>query len=699
MNQSYKQSSIGIMEKGDKYDVCTRVADISSFDQVITVFTLDKERKPNFENRNHIYLRKNPASVNGPEYGDIGVWNWTASPKYGDETKDWIECQYVPEKIPYEAIFLGNQYKSKDEVKTILFQGVNCIKSRTHKLFLVPSTNLDYLEGYCCDIKQLSYAEGKIYLNNDISHLDWINISKTDLIQLPDLEGRLFYRFLNKPQVQSTVLVQSQWDIALRIIRERCNWAACKQRGLRKKDFQILKEYIEELPEDNLYQDISRQALISIEDAHKLASKVLSKIEEYFTQEDEEDLLLDAIVQNHKRLKDKYQYRIRTQWLEEHEEEIKNEKLKLVNIQKETEEQRNSFESLQQIKNDKEAELEQVKQKIESEKQEFETWKKSWILENNLRLNHNEYTSIYEEIQKIIAHTIHEKHSSEENKEIGGLKNTSIKSNLNFGKEISENQLNIMESWEEAVQTIDSNMYELAISREYSEILATILYFAFIIKKPILLIGPAAESICDGVSAALCQRLADSVYLQENRFEETKEMCQASREGLIRISNTVNNEVLVETIRLSQDGKHQYYLTHPFIEDMPLLPKSILNYFLIINTEPFVEDLVLDPEFAGGQQSKSFTPFPLQMGKGKGAELLKYGIPTVYANLLGNIIEFSRTRKNKESWDNFLLLGIQIPIFYMMGQKDFLHDTLENTKSLSSREHKFVENLLENMNG
>ena len=87
------------------------------------------------------------------------------------------------------------------------------------------------------------------------------------------------------------------------------------------------------------------------------------------------------------------------------------------------------------------------------------------------------------------------------------------------------------------------------------------------------------------------------------------------------------------------------------------------------------------------------------MGKRKGAELLKYGIPTVYANLLGNIIEFSRTRKNKESWDNFLLLGIQIPIFYMMGQKDFLHDTLENTKSLSSREHKFVENLLENMNG
>ena len=106
-------------------------------------------------------------------------------------------------------------------------------------------------------------------------------------------------------------MVQSQCDIALRIIRERCNWAACKQRGLRKKDFQILKEYIEELPEDNLYQDISRQALISIEDAHKLASKVLSKIEEYFTQEDEEDLLLDAIVQNHKRLKDKYQYRIR----------------------------------------------------------------------------------------------------------------------------------------------------------------------------------------------------------------------------------------------------------------------------------------------------------------------------------------------------------------------------------------------------
>ena len=94
-------------------------------------------------------------------------------------------------------------------------------------------------------------------MNNDISHLDWINISKTDLIQLPDLEGRLFYRFLNKPQVQSTVLVQSQCDIALRIIRERCNWAACKQRGLRKKDFQILKEYIEELPEDNLYQDIS----------------------------------------------------------------------------------------------------------------------------------------------------------------------------------------------------------------------------------------------------------------------------------------------------------------------------------------------------------------------------------------------------------------------------------------------------------
>lgn len=698
MKNTFRQTSVGIMriEEG-KENSFFRIADVDN-EGILHLFERNPNKSGSYENRSRVFLGSKSNKEQNPENGEIGIWEWEASTNMRDDSTDYTTGHFQSNWIPWEVIFIGRN-DSLEKAKKLLTKGITAIKSKTNKLFVFSTENPDFYKGLCCNVDQLKYDDGKIKLNEEVEKIDYVVISSRDIKKIPRLQNRFLYDKLNGPENRENILVQSKWKIALDIIRERCNWTLCKQKNLTRKEYQNLKSYIDNLPETDLYEEIAQRTYTNKGTAKQLVNEIVNKMDSYFLQEDEEDSLLEILIENHEKLRLKYQKKVAEDWALKSEKEIETAELEL----KKTEERKyqldNTIRDILAEQENKKEELRQLQREIESEKQEFETWKKSWILENNLRLNHNEYTSIYEEIQKIIAQIIQEKHFSEENKEIGELKNTCVKSNLNFGKEISENQLNIMESWEEAVQTIDSNMYELAISREYSETLATILYLAFIIKKPILLIGPAAESICDGVSAALCQRLADSVYLQENRFEETKEMCQASREGIIRISNTVNNEVLVETIRLSQDGKHQYYLTHPFIEDMPLLPKSILNYFLIINTEPFVEDLVLNPEFAGGQQSESFTLFPLQMGKRKGAELLKYGIPTVYANLLGNLIEFSRTRKNKESWDNFLLLGIQIPMFYMMGQKDFLQDTLENTKNLSSREHKFVENLLENMNG
>ncbi|SDW34992.1 hypothetical protein SAMN05216495_1014 [Acidaminococcus fermentans] len=698
MKNMFRQTSVGIMriEEG-KEDSFYRIADVDN-EGILHLFKRDPNKSGSYENRSRVFLGSKSNKEQHPENGEIGIWEWEASTNMRDDSTDYTTGHLQSNLIPWEVIFIGRN-DSLEKAKKILIKGITAVKSKTNKLFVFSTENPDSYKGLCCNVDQLKYADGKIKLNEEVEKIDYVVISSSDIKIIPRLQNRFLYKKLNGPEYREDILVQSKWKIALDIVRERCNWTLCKQKNLTRKEYQSLKSYIDNLPETDLYEEIAQRTYTNKGIAKQLVDEIINKMDSYFLQEDEEDSLLEILIENHEKLKLKYQKKVADDWALKSEKEINAAKLELKNIEEKKYQLDNTIRDILVEQENKKAELRQLQKEIESEKQEFETWKRTWIIENNLRLNHSEYTSIYEEIQKIIANTIHEKHSNKVKKEFGVQKNTSADHKVHFGKVISDNQLTALDTWEDEIQTVDCNMYELAISREYSEILATTLYWAFFIKKPILLVGPAAESICDGVSAALCQRTADSVYLQENAFEEIKQMCQESRDGIIRISNTINNEVLSETIRLSQDCHHQYYLTHPFIEDLSLLPKSLLNYFLIIDTEPFVEDMVVYPNFAGGQKSKTFTPFPLQMRKRKGSEFLKYGIPIVYANLLGNIIELFENEKNKESWAKFLLLGIEIPMFYMMGQKDFLQEAVENVQSLSSRERRFVENKLENMNG
>lgn len=674
MDALFKKVSIGIMAQGEYGSYFERIADIE--DEEIVKFTQDPSISPSrFQNRTHIYV-----TGEHPLKGELGIWKWKARPDFKDSTKDFVTSYWIKGAgMPFEIIKVYEAY-TITQLIDLIKKGIYCDVNSCNIIFIIDSPDESHYEGICCYNDTLCFGKNNHFVTfkQGITEIPCIVIGKDEMVPLKNTVKGTFislYKYFSLPQNLRFIPIKDLDEITIKVLRDRCTWAACKEKGLTKNEYQHMKDYIDELPVESMYQEIANQAKITPKEAEEIAHKKIDLLASYFAQTDQEDLLLDNIILSHDELKSRFknllQVQVQIEWEKENADKIKTAQDKLMQFQRESD--------MIQTK------LHETKEQYKKLKSGYE--KKKQTEEENLARIQEEIAQREEynvELTNQVQLTIEEaqNHAAEfmakwvVNSSLNQMNTKSIntpnRSLLHEGLPASEIEEDT--SWEETRDRLDGNLYEIGAADKWSLPLATLFYALSKTNAPILLVGPCTDAIADAISCSLYGRFADVLTLDSSTDMHFIQELENKEPSIIRVDGVLDNNALTYATKLLKDKSHQYIFTHPFVEDLRLLPISLLNYIQVLFTEPFIDMQNNTPQLVGGMKSTDFQDISWFQEKALDSwpSLMLNTPPLFSAHLQELQKQMDSMRKKSEPFNQAIALGIYLPCFYMLDRPEAL---------------------------
>jgi len=665
----FEKDSIGIMMHDVKNRlIFFRIADIDN-GEIVNI-----RHDPTVDPR--VYQDRKRIFANGahPKEGELGIWNWKSFPKDKDPTKEFTHSQWMEgAELPYEIIKISGAKSINQLIKKVK-EGVSININSHNLIFILDSYERYQYEGICCSKEALNFYNGQVTFKPEIDKIPQITISSDEIITLQiEVKGTTFslYKYLSVPQYSRFIAIKSADEIVLEIIKNRCTWAACKEKGLTRNEFQHMNEYIGELPDALLYEEIAQRANITVGEAEQIAQEQIQKLSYYFTQTNKEEQLLDNLILSHEGLKNRFANLAKEQWEKEHAEYIKKVQDDLQQKQKECSELQSSINS--------------KKEQYQKLKTEYD--KKKQIEQDHLALIKEEITQkqkysedLTTQVQKTLSEA--QKHAAEfmakwvVNSSLSQMNTKSLDTPNQplFYEGLSASEIEEDTSWEETRDRMDGNLYEIGAADTWSLPLATLFYAFSKTNTPILLVGPCTDAIVDAISCSLYGRFADVLTLDSSIDTRFIQKLENKKSSIIRVDGVLDSNTLTCATKLLKDKKHQYIFTHPFVEDLRLLPSSLLNYIQVLFTEPFIDMQNSTPQLVGGVKSDDFQDISWFKEKALDSwPSLKLHTPPLFSAHLQELQKQMDSMKSKsEPFNQAMALGLYLPCFYMLDRPEAL---------------------------
>ena len=194
--------------------------------------------------------------------------------------------------------------------------------------------------------------------------------------------------------------------------------------------------------------------------------------------------------------------------------------------------------------------------------------------------------------------------------------NGSIHEEIQFlaGQILPQDALTINTSWREELESVCAELPEAGVAAKFVPALATFLYSTYLNRVPLMLVGPNGKAIADAFSAALFGETCAQLICEGDYNHSVLQRTEESNAQIVVIDNVFDAKWNYYINNYSQRSSKFLIAVNPFAEDLQIEPRGILNYWIPVMTELFV-DARPSCEFVGGKRSEYFCVYTKENAK------------------------------------------------------------------------------------
>jgi len=663
--RAQRRPNLGVSCANEAYpftSICSVYTDYNGQSRLTRLFDISDERVlDEFSETFPIYSKL--YANDGPSVDDfVGIWNWRTVPNISDPTKDFIETAYNKEYWPTEVVLLEGCETSKDIIEK-LKAGIPLAVLSTHLVFACKGKQLNEYLGLLCSAQELCSDGGTVTIKDDVMSIPQYSFAQSDLIAY---KSRFFLKYLDVGIPELILDVKDPLEIVKEVVLKRITWANAKQKGLVKAQYQQIRAFLSEIPTADICADIASQAGCSEERSKELFEEFRQRASEYITSGNIENDILRGIVQDSPEFVKRCKQMLTEEWGEEYKARIeaanaavekksaeirdKDEQLSVLNA--DYLDKKSQYKKIKVFLDEREQLAADVERKVEERISSAKRNAADFIAEQAFIQKDSQPTSVREEPQFLT------------------------------GQILPQGGLTINASWEEELETICAELPEAGIAAKFVPALATFLYSAYLNRVPLMLMGPNGKAIADAFSAALFGETCAQLICEGNYSHSVLQRAEESNAQIVVIDNVFDAKWNYYINNYSQRSSKYLIAVNPFAEDLQIEPRGIVNYWIPVMTELFV-DARPSCEFVGGKRSENFCVYTKENAKPYHNKLFqKLHLSSLSTKTLQQLLAdlHSLNHNIQEEYD---YLFSALPCAYVTNAMDTLRDHIEG-KQLAS---------------
>jgi len=559
----------------------TRLADISENGQVIP-FVFNDDLPPRFENRERLIHKDGPNDI-----GFVGIWNWTAEPNYNDPTKDYVITTYNTTLCAIEIVILPD-CGTVQEIVEKLKNGIDAVITSGKTLFVHIQSD-GFLEGVLCNNSDLDIGKSTAKLSGTAINLSQYRINRNDVFKASN--NKMYYGKVYLGIPNDIVHTKDTMEIIKSIIIDSISWQNYKGRAT-KNEWKNFKSFVSELRTESVIEKIKKTLFCSTFEAEELLNEFVKNASDYIDANTIDDQIILSAINSNSQLIDKCKQLIRDEWVLENDAEMQQK-------EKEISEKKALIEELEFNYLSLNSRIEELK-------------KDETVIDQSITEKRKLAEDVEGEVQRRIVSA--QKNAAE------FIASQSFVSNSGFGEGMkysnahytvgisNDSEFDQNSSWNDVLETISCELFEAGVVEKYTRGLAAYLYSAYLLRYPVLIVGPNADNIVDAFSLSLYGRKAGELVFDGEYDESIVELCRNCDDRVIKIVNPFANKWISSIPRIIGKDDRFFVAVYPYADDVCVEPKGLLNVFLPVFTECIVDNIP-GKNPLGGVETEAFEEY------------------------------------------------------------------------------------------
>lgn len=620
-----------------------------------------------FENRDQLYWSDGPS-----ESGCIGIWSWSATPRWGEPNRDYINTHYISEYSPIRIIVIPGA-RTVEYIIEQLINGISATPYICDTLFCFEQQWGNFI-GVLCKIEDLVISDKYIKLRDGVHSLPQYSFNIEAVYNWQDKHLR-FLKNLYIGEPNCYVSVSGVDEVIRSTILNRITWRTYRETmNGTKREWSNCKLLLERICTESIYEEVAREVACSLEQAKQAVTDFCIHAEDLIDQGDIDSEILAQIVQHHDGLRSQCEEIAAEHWKQSHQIELSSAQSEL--------------QEAKETKSQIEREIKNFQDQITSAQSRLEKLKSDIV--HYEALGNDTLQAVQKKIgdaQEDVAGFIAELSMFLPQSTVAASTISSL-CHYKMGTSVSEeNEPEICESWRDELALLQGNLSFMSFdsdeSRDLNKLLSAFLYAAYVQNIPLLIAGPYAHEFADAVSLSVAGRYAGILTLDGRCDADTIKQLETSDDTVIVIQNIFGKDwddnLLQSLMRLNKF----IIWTRPYTEDLLIEPKGLYNYALPLFTEHFIETKPTN-QFIPGMHSKEFCQYPLQkISFNRSKVLQQLGVSKLAASHLHMVLSNASVMIDLRNRDLEFLFAI-LPFAVLTEQKDFLGEILDIEKNISN---------------
>ena len=652
-----------------------RLADITSDGEIMSGLSEDAP------------VQKYIYNTSGPkEDGFIGVWNWRATPNPTDPNRLYFESQYDDRFAPVEVIVFDDCMGMKDLVTRVKdgfdYQG-------NSQRIMIAFDSGTALEGLLCNAKALvDIRGGMLAVSSNVFKLPLFVFHRQDLVSI---DGVRYLRFLGLGMPTGEVALKNSLDIVRTIIVNRITQPAMMQKGYRKNEIRQIREFIESIPVDGLYEEIAQACDCSIEEAKGFAEQFITWSESVVAGQTLENSIMAQVIRNDAELWGASQEELRVEWEARNTELLEDARVRLAKAQEEETDCRRRLELAKKEIKRLDTEASQRQAQIQEQLQLASDVERK--VQERIEAARNNAAEFIAENAFVHVNT----GSAVQARVVEPTASDLFTACFTEGVGFDADELDVNDSWQDVLLTIQSELEGAGVAKEKIVGLAGFMYSAYLNRIPLLLAGPNGFEIARAFSLAV-NGVTPSVLRCSGEYQQVElEKCEKAASDIVVIEHPFQHEWYSGVLELFSRRKQFYLAIHPFAEDLAIEPKGILNYCIPVLTDTIVNSAP-KMNYIGGRMADSFAEYKRSRTVSRYKDLLSvfrlsnYTKSTVQS-LISDIHQMIPEAAVESDY-----LYVFYPLAYVLGKTDSLFEYIESCDE-GSRPPKSIRELIGEQSG
>lgn len=642
-----------------------------------------------FENRDRLYRNDGPSAI-----GSVGVWDWTAIPNRNNPDIDYVQSYYVQNESPVRVVV--TKADSLEDLVEQLKRGSIYTHHYICDTLFCYQPQWGKLMGFLCKADEFRIVDKYVKINEDICTLPYYGIHTNEIFNWDDKHLR-FLKDLDIGEPTGYYSIADTSVLVRSIILDRITWPFFKECiGAPKAEWRNCKTLLERISGESLYEAVAEKLKSSPAEAQKAVDDFISQANATIDAGDIDTDVLARIAMHHDGLRDQCEEVISRKWKENHAVEIAQAEAEIATK-----------------KADAEREVAAIKQRLSNISQELacaQTTKDKLAVEikdaqstlEHILAEIDQYETLGNETLVAVRQKI-----SDAQKDMAGfiadlsvfLPQTQPQAPVEPQKRVSlwqyecapsgvysDDEIELTESWNDELNAISQNLaHSMAINGDFGGMLSAFLYATHINNIPLLIAGPAGHDLAEIMAVSLYASGAGHLWLGNEPTNKIAETVADYDECIVSVHNMFGKGWQDELPQSFAKLKKQVIWTHPYVEDMVIEPKGLLNYMVPIFSECFIDSIPMGEPWPS-KRAEKFTAYastrkqPLRIAAFKKLKLSKLLI-----NRLTIALSDAKTILNQPAKDKDMevLFGL-LPLCVITGRIDVLKEAIETESGISS---------------